>query len=85
MPSSSSGPHTSFKNPSRAHHLYTNTTETLMVIDYAHRSIMSATDTRQALGADGEYNDDIQVFSQIRECRDSLAGHHRLTDTDSIG
>lgn len=56
-----------------------------MVIDYAHRSIMDATDTRQALGADGEDNDDIQVFSQIRECRDSLAGHHRLTDTDSIG
>jgi hypothetical protein len=46
---------------------------------------MGATDTRQELGADGEDIDDIRVFSQIRECRDSVAKGHRLTDTDSFG
>jgi hypothetical protein len=44
-----------------------------MVIDYAYRSIMGATDARQGLGADGKENNDILAFSQIREHRDSVA------------
>ena len=46
---------------------------------------MGATDTRQGLEGDGEDNDDIQVFSQIREYQATSACRHRLTASYSIG